>query len=187
MPIAGALTESQVNAAIKEIAAAALTGTRIIPRHLLALEDGESPAAFRSSADSNKVNALMFWRSAILQGGQEAGSLLRTGPSPSFDPSRLSAQGRLGVESWLYSFRFYYQDIATGSDASSTESIFQSKIDVLNAAFTVKPKLGLDSFRIERHGGLAWPLITAIPANDQLIDAGHGQLTVVVHRAATPV
>lgn len=186
MPSAAALTEGQINAAIKTIATAALTTTRIIPRHLLALEDGENPAAFQSSLDSNRVNSLMFWRSAILQNAQEAGSPLRTGARPSFDPNRLTTQGRLNVESWIYSFRFYYQDVPTGSDASNSEATFQSKIDTLNAAFAVKPKLGLDSYRIDSHGGLSWPLITAIGANDLLIDTGHGQLTVVVHYAATP-
>lgn len=185
MPSADPLTEAQINAAIKTIATAALSGTRIIPRHLLALEDSENPAAFRSSADSDRVNALMFWRAAILQNGQPGGSPLQTGYAPSFDPGRLAAQGRLNVESWVYAFRFYYQ-ATIGSDASNSEATFQSKIDALNAAFAVKPKLGLDSYRIDRHGGLVWPLITSLAANDQLIETGHGQLTVVVHRAATP-
>lgn len=186
MPSAAPLTEAEVNAAIKTIAATALNGTRVIPRRLLALEDGENPAAFRSSLDSDRVNALMFWRSAILKDGQEAGSTLNTGPSPSFSPNRLTSQGRLVVESWIYSFRFYYQDTVTGSDSSNSEATFNAKIDALNAAFGVKPKLGLDSYRIDRHGGLIWPLITALAANDQLIDVGHGQLTVVVNHASTP-
>jgi len=185
MPSIAALTEAEVNAAIKTIATAALSGTRIIPRHLLALEDSENPAAFRSSADSDRINALMFWRMAILQNGQPAGSPLQTGYAPSFDPGRLTAQGRLNVESWVYAFRFYYGS-SVGSDSSNSEATFQSKIDALNAAFAVKPKLGLDSYRIDRHGGLVWPLITSLAANDQLIETGHGQLTVVVHRAATP-
>jgi hypothetical protein len=186
MPSAAALTESEVNAAIQAIAANALSGTRVIPRYLLAMEDGENPSIFRSSADSDRVNALMFWRSAILRDGQEAGASLHTGPAPSFSPARLASQGRMNVESWVYTFRFYYQVTATGSDASNTEAAFQGKVDTLNAAFAVKPKLGLDSYRIDRHGGLIWPLITILSANDQLIDVGHGQLTVVVHRAATP-
>ena len=185
MPSAAPLTDAEVNAAIKAIAEASLPETRVIPRRLLALEDGENPAAFRSSADSGNVNALMFWRSAILRDGQEAGASLQTGPSPSFAPNRLTAQGRLVVESWVYSFRFYYQH-ETGNDFDNSEATFNGKIDALNAAFGVKPKLALDSYRIDRHGGLAWPLITALTANDQLIDVGHGQLTVVVNRAATP-
>ena len=186
MPSATALTEAEVNTAIQAIAAAALLSTRIIPRRLLALEDGENPAAFRSSADSDRVNSLMFWRSAILKDGQEAGSTLATGPAPSFSPSRLTSQGRLDVESWVYSFRLYSENTVTGSDASNSEASFNAKIDALNAAFGVKPKLGIDSYRIDRHGGLIWPLITALTANDVLIDTAHGQLTVVVHTAATP-
>lgn len=183
MPSSTALTEATVSAAIKVIAEAALSGTRVIPRHLLGIEDGESPNSFRSSADSDKVNALMFWRSAILAPDE---SPLKTGPSPSFDPNRLTRQGKLQVESWVYTFRFYYQSVPTGSDTSNSSATFQSKVDTLNAAFAVKPKLGIDSYRIDRCSGIFWPLLGITSADDLLIETGHGQLTVVVHHAATP-
>lgn len=183
MPTFTPVTEAEVSAAIEAIATSALTKTVVIPRHLLGIEDGESPNSFRSKADGNKVNALMFWRSAILP---PEDSPLKTGPSPSFDPNRLTRQGKLQVESWVYSFRFYYASDSNGTDAVNTSSEFQSEVDALNSALSVKPKLGLDSYRIDRCSGIFWPLLGITPADDLQIHTGHGQLTVVVHHAATP-
>lgn len=182
-PAITAPTEAEVSAAIEAIAREALPKTAIIPRHLLGLEDSESPNSFRSEADGNRVNALMFWRSAKLPSQD---SPLKTGPAPSFDPNRLTRQGKLQVESWVYSFRFYYGSNQNGSDAVNSSATFQEMVDALDAAFAIKPKLGIDSYRIDRCSGPFWPLLGITSADDLQIHTGHGQLTVVVHYAATP-
>jgi hypothetical protein len=180
MPSTANLVNADIIAALDALCTAALPTTKIIPRFLLGIEDGSAIDVFRSEEDEKRINALMFWRQAILPSAEPGG--LRSGPPPSFDPSRLTAQKGLIVETWLYGFKLYYQ-YSTGTDAANSQAAFDALIDALNLAISRSRKLGLDSYRIEGHGNLFWSSLTVLPTGGEIsVHVGTGQLTVRTHR-----
>lgn len=184
MALVTPLTSANLVGAIKGICEAAVSTAVVIPYQLLGLdEEGGTADYFRNS--SGVIKSVMFWREAVAPNGDLAGSPLKTGKAPSFDPARLASAGQLSVETWVYRFKIHL-GYDTGANAANSQGDFDLMIDTLTHAFKVKPKLGLQSYQIDRHGGLFFPSLSVVPFNDTLVHVGQGQLAAVLHRPATP-
>jgi hypothetical protein len=190
MPVTDNVTSAQVSDAIKTIAAAALPVTKIIPQNIWGMDEGGfgrlmvTGETLKSPSDSNRINALAFWRQSTLPNDGNIAAL-RTGPAAAFDPARLTTPGKLLVEVWQYEFRLLFA-YASGSNAANSTRDFDTLIDTLSAALGAKPKLGIESYRIEGHSGLYWQSLSVQSNNDLKIHDASGILRVMVHKPLTP-
>lgn len=182
------LAHINLKAAIKTLAQAGITaagtGTKLFPRQLEALEDGASPSSFLDgpTPGTGKVNALMFWPVSILPPPTAFSPLTGRTNSP-FDPRNVAQVGDLKRDAITYAFKLYYA-FRDGSDDSNSTDEVMALITAINTAFGKAPKLNLNSYRIDRHSGLAWPELKTLPFGEMTAHICNGLLTVLIHASA---
>ena len=187
-PTLTALTHADLGPAIKAIVETAVTaagtGTKVFSRQLLALEDGAEPNAFLDGAEpgEGKVNAIMFWPASILPPPAAFSPLSGRQPAP-FDPRNVAQVGGLNRQVFTYFFKFYYQ-FDDGTEEENSTNTIMGLIAKLEEEFGKAPKLNLNSYRIDRHGGLAWPELKTQPFGDITAHICNGALSVLIHSAA---
>lgn len=181
-PTLTALSGSDIAAAIKSLLVVALSSSKtlLFARRLQAIEDGETVNSF---VDANsKVNALMFWRESILPPPAAFSPLSGRNPVP-FDPRDINSVKGLRREVWTYRFKFYYE-FHDGTESANSTKEFDAIVDAINACFWAAPKLGLNSYRIDRHSNMLWPEMLELAAGDKFIHVGNGLLSVLVTAGA---
>lgn len=190
-----ALTDADITDALEDILEAALAAsiTKVFNRQVLFIEDGHDVEPFKDDGVGPSpgperdpmVNAIAFWRETVLPPPAAFSPLTGRNPVP-HRVDKIASVGSLRREVWTYRFKFYFQfDNGTSSADNSTRT-FNALLDGVKAALDAKPKLGLNSGRIDRHSGLTWPEIKLQPVPDSAVHVATGLLSVLVHAAGNP-
>ena len=183
-PSTDTLTNDDIAAAIKSllVAATASASSNVWARRVQLLEDGADASHFVELAPPNtrsaRVNTLFFWRSGIQPPPAAFSPLTGRNPVP-FDPRRVETVKGLRRETWTYTLKLYF-GFHDGNEAANSTKDFNALLDAINAGFWAAPKLGLNSYRIDRHSGIIWEL-TEIFAGKSGVHIGTGQLSVLTH------
>lgn len=176
------LTNRDIIAALQTQFETGLTGTNtaVIARRVQMLDDVENTDIYKNT--DGEVKALLFWRSSILP-PPSAFSPVNGQSIVPFDPRTIQTAKGLRTEVWTYSIKLFYQ--FNDEDESDNSTLrFNDLLDSLNAQLARAKKLGLNSYRIDRHSGAFWSEITERQVNDNAVHIATGTLSILVHAAA---
>lgn len=174
------ITWPMVSDKLKEITESVLMAhkTKVIPRQLLGLGDEKSDATlFRSQADGNRINALLFWRGAALP--QSSRHRVSSGPRPVAQLARQTRQGQLLVQEWTVQFRLYLA-YASGTNADNSQETFDAIVDALTQGLAARPTLGLASELFDGMSEVAWTSLSVEQYGDVAVHQGLASLAITI-------